>query len=152
MITLPNIPEAKVATPPGFDASANDGPAKPLKSDEPGTSAKARWQMKETLEYLTAEIQGLSQAVEQIKALQGIAPICAICKKVEELRHSFDRVKSLRSLVRICASCKRIRNDQGHWSQVEAYLSQHSKAQFSHGICPECMKSRYPGARQNAGA
>jgi HAMP domain-containing protein len=53
-------------------------------------------------------------------------------------------VRTLQGLLPICASCKRIRDDQGYWKQLEAYISQHTEAQFSHGICPECMQKLYP--------
>ncbi len=48
-------------------------------------------------------------------------------------------IKTLRGIVPICAHCKKIRDDQGYWQQVEQYVTTHSEARFSHGICPECM-------------
>jgi CheY-like chemotaxis protein len=62
----------------------------------------------------------------------------------QELQEALARVKTLRGLLPICASCKKIRDDQGYWQQVEVYLRQHSEAQFSHGICPDCAKKLYP--------
>jgi AmiR/NasT family two-component response regulator len=62
----------------------------------------------------------------------------------QELQEALTRVKTLRGLLPICASCKKIRDDQGYWQQVEVYLRQHSEAQFSHGICPDCAKKLYP--------
>jgi hypothetical protein len=53
-------------------------------------------------------------------------------------------IKRLRGLLPICASCKKIRDDRGYWSQMEIYISQHSEADFSHSICPDCMKTLYP--------
>jgi hypothetical protein len=53
-------------------------------------------------------------------------------------------VKTLRGLLPICASCKKIRDDEGYWNQIESYIGQHSEAQFSHSICPECAKKLYP--------
>ena len=53
-------------------------------------------------------------------------------------------VKTLRGLIPICASCKNIRDDRGSWNQLEAYVHAHSEAEFSHGICPECVKRLYP--------
>jgi hypothetical protein len=53
-------------------------------------------------------------------------------------------VKTLSGLLPICASCKRIRDDQGYWSQIESYLKRHTEAEFSHGICPECVVRLYP--------
>ena len=53
-------------------------------------------------------------------------------------------VKTLHGLLPICASCKKIRNGGGGWSQLEAYISEHSEAEFSHGICPDCHEKLYP--------
>ncbi|MFT5702405.1 MAG: PAS domain S-box-containing protein [Desulforhopalus sp.] len=53
-------------------------------------------------------------------------------------------IKVLRGFIPICASCKQIRDDKGYWSQVEKYISEHSKAQFSHSICPDCATKLYP--------
>ena len=44
----------------------------------------------------------------------------------------------------ICANCKKIRDDKGYWNQIEAYIGDHSEAEFSHGICPDCAKKLYP--------
>jgi len=54
------------------------------------------------------------------------------------------RLKILSGLLPICASCKKIRDDKGYWNQNEAYIAEHSKAEFSHSICPECSQKRYP--------
>ena len=63
---------------------------------------------------------------------------------IRELQESLAKVKRLSGLLPICASCKKIRDDKGYWNQVETYLSEHSDAKFSHGICPECGKKLYP--------
>ncbi len=63
---------------------------------------------------------------------------------IRELQESLAKVKSTSGLLPICASCKKIRDDKGYWNQVETYLSEHSDAKFSHGICPECGKKLYP--------
>jgi len=63
---------------------------------------------------------------------------------IEDLQQALSRIKTLSGLLPICASCKRIRDDQGYWNQIEAYIQSHSAAEFSHGICPECMKKHYP--------
>ncbi|MEE8480112.1 MAG: hypothetical protein V3T59_02605 [Desulfobacterales bacterium] len=44
----------------------------------------------------------------------------------------------------ICATCKKIRDDKGYWSQIESYIRQHSEAEFSNSICPDCAKKHYP--------
>lgn len=64
--------------------------------------------------------------------------------KIEELRDALDHVETLRGILPICCFCKKIRDDKGYWNQVEAYMSSHSDLEFSHGICPECMKKHYP--------
>ncbi len=56
-----------------------------------------------------------------------------------ELESMRDQMKILQGLIPICAHCKKIRNDQGFWTQLEAYLAEHSEADFTHGICPDCM-------------
>lgn len=47
-------------------------------------------------------------------------------------------------LVAICAQCKKVRDDKGYWNQIEAYIHEHSDADFSHSICPDCAKKLYP--------
>jgi AmiR/NasT family two-component response regulator len=62
-----------------------------------------------------------------------------------ELLDALAQVRTLSGLLPICASCKKIRDDQGYWHQVEVYIRDHSEARFSHGICPDCAKTLYPG-------
>ena len=63
---------------------------------------------------------------------------------VIELQDALAQVKKLSGFIPICASCKKIRDDKGYWSEVETYISHHSEALFSHGICPDCMRKLYP--------
>ena len=70
---------------------------------------------REAEEELRAERDTLQEAVDEIKTLQGILPICSYCKK--------------------------IRDDEGYYHQIESYIRDHSEADFSHGICPECTKT-----------
>ncbi len=66
-------------------------------------------------------------------------------KKIShELQQSLDEIKVLKGILPICASCKKIRNDAGYWEQIEAYISSHTDAAFSHGICEDCAKKLYP--------
>lgn len=67
----------------------------------------------------------------------------------EELQYALQEVKILRGLISICSSCKNIRNDSGFWQRLEEYLSEHSEAQFTHGICQSCIKKLYPGVHRN---
>ncbi len=62
----------------------------------------------------------------------------------EEKEKALQEIKILSGFLPICASCKKIRDDQGYWNQIEAYISNHSEAKFSHGICPDCAKKLYP--------
>jgi phosphoserine phosphatase RsbU/P len=62
-----------------------------------------------------------------------------LAQKVSELQDALAKVKQLSGLLPICSYCKRIRNDRDYWQQIETYLGEHSGAQFSHGICPECF-------------
>jgi CheY-like chemotaxis protein len=62
----------------------------------------------------------------------------------EELQQALIKIKTLSGLLPICASCKKIRDDQGYWTQLERYISEHSEAEFTHGCCPDCMKKLYP--------
>jgi AmiR/NasT family two-component response regulator len=61
-----------------------------------------------------------------------------------ELQAALAEVKTLSGLLPICASCKKIRDDQGYWQQVEVYICDHSEAEFSHGLCPDCAQKLYP--------
>ncbi len=63
---------------------------------------------------------------------------------VNELQTALAQVKTLGGLIPICSSCKKIRDDKGYWNVLEAYLIEHSDAQFTHGICPDCRQKLYP--------
>ena len=101
----------------GLNAGANDYLAKPFDFGELMARIKVGERMIQMQERLAAQVQELRQALDHIKTLQGILPICSFCKK--------------------------IRDDKGYWNQLENYLSRHSEAEFSHGICPQCMKEHY---------
>lgn len=53
-------------------------------------------------------------------------------------------VRELSGMLPICSSCKKIRDDEGYWSQIETYIMKHTKADFTHGLCPECAQTLYP--------
>src|SRR4030042_1216418 len=65
-------------------------------------------------------------------------------KLIIQLQPSLSEIKKLSGLLPICSSCKKIRDDKGYWNQIESYIREHSEAEFSHGICPECAKKLYP--------
>ncbi len=63
---------------------------------------------------------------------------------ISDLEKALAEVKTLRGLIPICASCKKIRDDKGYWQQVEKYISERSDIQFSHDMCPDCIRKMYP--------
>ncbi len=80
------------------------------------------------IEYIILELSDISELVNTKEA-------------VINLR---DEVTSLKKIIPICASCKKIRDDEGFWQNVENYMSSRMQAQFSHSICPKCMKDKHP--------
>ena len=98
----------------GLAAGANDFIVKPYDRDE-----------------LRARVQVGMRIVE----LQA-----SLARRVQELESALARVKQLQGLLPICSYCKKIRDDRNYWQRVENYISEHSEATFSHGICPDCFE------------
>ena len=69
----------------------------------------------------------------------------AQAKLIAELRTALSEVKQLTGLLPICANCKKVRDDFGYWNSVEHYISEHTDAKFSHGVCPDCFPKLFPG-------
>ncbi len=67
----------------------------------------------------------------------------ALKEKVIELQEALDNIKKLQGMIPICAWCKRVRTDDEYWSNVEDYISQNSEAMFSHSICPDCLEKEF---------
>lgn len=63
---------------------------------------------------------------------------------IEDLRRALDEVETLRGLLPICASCKKIRDDKGYWNHIEVYISNHAHVDFTHTLCPDCIRHFYP--------
>ena len=59
------------------------------------------------------------------------------------MKKALDDIKTLKGIVPICSHCKKIRDDKGYWNQIEVYIQDHSEAEFSHGMCPECSDKLY---------
>ena len=100
-----------------LDAGADDYLIKPFDAGELRARVEVGRRMVEMQDQLAGRVRDLSAALEHIKTLQGILPFCSYCKK--------------------------IRNDEGYWERVDTYISSHSEALFSHGLCPECMRRHY---------
>src|SRR5262245_52869145 len=84
------------------------------------------------LAYLTTRTRSLT---EQLRDSRG-----ALLATNEELQRALDEVKELRGFLPICAWCKDIRDVSGNWEKIESYLARHSRAVFTHGLCPKCSE------------
>lgn len=67
-------------------------------------------------------------------------------KLIKELQEALANIRTLKGLIPICASCKKVRDDKGYWQQVEVYIRDHSEAEFTHGLCPDCLRKLHPEA------
>jgi hypothetical protein len=90
---------------------------------------------------LDTVIHQLAEAKRAEEALRGINE--ALANAHRALKESIANEKVLRGLLPICAACKRIRDDKGYWQQLEVYIREHSDAEFTHGVCPECHTELY---------
>ena len=68
---------------------------------------------------------------------------------IAKLQEALNNVKKLSGLLPICSYCKKIRNDAGYWKQIEGYIAENSEAKFSHSVCPDCVKKLYPDLIQD---
>ncbi|KPL01077.1 MAG: response regulator receiver protein [candidate division Zixibacteria bacterium SM23_73_3] len=102
----------------GLDAGADDYVTKPYDRTE-----------------LLARVRAGKRVIQLEKSLR---------QKNKELSEAFAQIKQLKGILPICMHCKKIRKDENYWQQVEEYVAEHSEADFSHSICPECMEKYYP--------
>ena len=68
----------------------------------------------------------------------------AIARQAKELKEKLDEIQLLKGIIPICSHCKSIRNDRGYWQEIEEFVKKHPDADFSHGLCPDCLKKYYP--------
>lgn len=109
----------------GLDAGADDYVVKPFEPQE-----------------LRARID----VGARMLALQG-----RLSAKIGELEAALGEIRTLRGIIPICVGCNKIRNEQGAWTRLEAYIREHSHAEFSHGLCRECLERLYPEFAEEQG-
>ena len=109
----------------GFGAGGVDYISKPFHMEE----VLARVKTHLTLRTLQKDLE------EKNARLQGLN---------KDLQRALDEIKTLQGILPICANCKKIRDENNTWKMLEEYLCEHSEAKFSHGICPDCAKKLYP--------
>jgi phosphoserine phosphatase RsbU/P len=110
----------------GLAAGADDYVAKPYQPDE----LRARLQV-------GIRVLGLQQA---------------LAERITGLEAALAHVKQLQGLLAMCAWCRRIRDDRNFWQNLETYVAEHSDAQFTHGVCPDCRAKLVPGAKAREGS
>ena len=93
-------------------------------------------------EIVATPIYGVNGKVEY--TIEELRDISELLNAKEVIAYLKNEINTLRGIIPICASCKKIRDDKGFWQNVENYVSSRTEAQFSHSICPECMKIRHP--------
>lgn len=114
----------------GYDAGAVDYLFKPIEANLLRSKVKVFCQ-------LSRQRLLIQEQLQQIQA------------KNEALNRQLDEIKTLRGLIPICAKCKSIRDDSGFWQSIENYVSEHSEAEFSHSVCPECRDELYPELKRS---
>jgi len=100
-------------------------------------AGKVRWE-----EICAAPIKDeRGRPIYMVEELNDISEVLQTKEIVQQLA---SEVHTLRGILPLCAKCKSVRNDDGYWETVEVYISQHSEAEITHGICPDCAKKLYP--------
>jgi PAS domain S-box-containing protein len=108
--------------------------------------------VREADRYFLTSVKPLLDAAGRVTSVVCISKDITERKRVErereqlihELQGALAQVRTLSGLLPICANCKNIRDDQGYWIQIEAYIRDHSAAEFTHGICPGCREQYFP--------
>jgi PAS domain S-box-containing protein len=96
-----------------------------------------------TPEFVDGKVSGFGVVVTDVTLLRQRE--ASLHKAIEDRNNALSDVRTLEGLLPICAGCKSIRDENGKWHTIEAYVTDHTKAQLSHGMCPECVRKYYPG-------
>jgi sigma-B regulation protein RsbU (phosphoserine phosphatase) len=123
----------------GLNTGAVDYITKPFNSAELKARVATHLQLKEARDIIAEKNIQLEAHNERLNKLN------------RELKDALEKIKTLEGIIPICCICKNIRDDDGYWERIEEYMTKHSDAMFSHGICPECMKKHYPDLHQDKG-
>jgi len=109
----------------GFSAGGVDYISKPFQTEE----VLARVKTHLTLRNLQMDVERKNTRLRELN---------------RDLQRALDEIKTLRGIIPICSNCKKIRDDDDSWQRIEKYIGDHSEAVFTHSICPDCAKKLYP--------
>ena len=101
--------------------------------------------------FTAGGVDYITKPFQQVEVLARIKTHIMLRKRELELEQALAEIKTLTGILPICSYCKKIRSDEGYWQQVEEYISQHSKAMFSHGLCPDCYKKELENVERLTG-
>jgi DNA-binding response OmpR family regulator len=130
----------------GLKLGAVDFVSKPFQVEELLARVQTQLELRRLRVQLEKQAAGLQRANDQlqIEMAERTRAAQALFEKNAELEAALAKVKLLSGLLPICSACKKIRDDKGYWSQVDNYVEAHSEATFTHGLCPDCLKTLYP--------
>ncbi len=97
--------------------------------------------------YESGAVDYITKPINEHSLICKVNVFCELYKQRITIQEQLNEIKELKGLLPICSNCKKIRNDKGYWEIIESYIMHHSEAEFTHSICPECLKILYPGIR-----
>lgn len=107
--------------------------------------AESKWSQLEAITiFLTIAGVCISVVIALVTTLVVVRSEKKLQDEKNKLQDALDEIKTLRGIIPICSHCRQVRDDEGLWKQMEEYIRTHSEAMFSHGICPDCLKKHYP--------
>jgi response regulator RpfG family c-di-GMP phosphodiesterase len=101
--------------------------------------------------FAAGGVDYITKPFQQAEVLARVKTHIMLRKREQELQQALAEIKTLTGILPICSYCKKIRSDEGYWQQVEEYISKHSSAMFSHGLCPECYQKELETVRKLTG-